>query len=509
MSLVTVILVAIAMLSLSSAPASAHAVLIGSSPVDGARLDSSPAKVTLTFDEPVRLVTGTATVISEDGTSVGAAPARVTSDGVTIEIPLRANLSTGSYTATWRVISADTHAVAGSITFGVGQDAHAPPPLPESMDQSLVVLSTVANGVLYTGFVLCLGVFIVCRTLWSWTLALTRTRIMIWTGWSAIWAATTAQLGIAVESSGQSWVFLVTRLVAAMAVGVLLDRSLAAARRHTKSPYTTSALVTAGGALATMVAATGHAGVGPAAWLAVIATTAHVLAMSIWLGGLLSLCVIVLPTHCTDNLRRWSVTATCCVGVLVITGAFQAWRQVRPVAALWSTGYGITLCIKLGAVLAMLVLAYVGRRRLTLTTLRRTVPLEAALGLAIVGITSVLVMQPPARTTYGPSVTISAPLVGGRHSEIRVAGTHRGTTSIEARALGPNGQVLTPHSIKATLSSTDANIAALPVEFLPDGNGTWRSSYAALPRAGVWTIQLTFDFGPADAQVSTASFRVW
>ncbi len=508
LSLVTAILGSLAVLSLSAAPANAHAVLVGSSPIDGSRLDSSPTEVSLTFDEPVRLVTDAAEVIGDDGASVGSGPARVSPDGVTVTIPLRPHLSQGGYTATWRVISADTHVVAGSITFGVGQNAHAPPTLPESGDQSFAVWSDLADGVLYVGLVLCLGVFIVCRTLWKWTLALTRTRVLIWTGLSAIWVATTAQLGIAIESSGQSWVFVVARLLAATAVGALLDRILAA-RRPDTSRYATVAVVVVAAALATTVAATGHASAGPAAWLAVIATTAHLLAMSIWLGGLLSLCVIVLPTLHTDNLRRWSLTATCAVCVLMLTGIFQAWRQVRPLAALWSTDYGITLCVKVSAVAAMLALAYAARRRLSPTMLRRTVPLEAALGVAVIAITSVLVTQPPARTTYGPAVTITAPIVDGGHSEIRVDSTRRGPTSIQARLIGRGGQILAPRAVTAKLSSADANIAALPVEFVPDGTDWWRSSYATLPRAGSWTAQITFVFGPTDARVTAASFRVW
>src|SRR5690606_14231969 len=75
---------------------------------------------------------------------------------------------------------------------------------------------------------------------------------------------------------------------------------------------------------------TGHANAsGP---LAFAATTLHVIAMTSWLGGLAML-FSVLPQHADDSptgtartLSRFSRVAMICVGVLVVTGTYQAWR---------------------------------------------------------------------------------------------------------------------------------------------------------------------------------------
>ena len=528
-ALLTAGIAALAMLGLSAAPAGAHAVLVASDPVDGARLQSGPAVVTLTFDEPVRLVPDAAQVIAADGAKVNVAPARIRSDGVTIEIPLPGHIPQGSYTATWRVVSADTHVVTGSISFGVGQDAHAPPVPPAQQARSVSLAANVIRGVLYAGLVLCLGVVIASRTLWPWTLALRRTRVLVRAGWTAIGLAIIGEFGVAIVRSHGGWagsvtlaavsdtmssrtgVLFVARALLIAALGFGAARTFSAssggAGAHRTPPSVVFSVAAVG--LAASVAVDGHAGVGPDAWLAVVATTAHLLAMSIWLGGLLCLSLIVLPSHHTDNLKRWSLTATGCVGVLILTGGYQAWRQVRPVAALWSTNYGVTLCIKLSGVAAMLVLAYLGRRRLKPATLRRTVPWEAALGAAVVVVTAILVAQPPARTTYGPAVAMTAPLEGGRYTEIHVDTTRRGPTSIEARVLGSGGKTVSPQSVTATLSSADANIAGLPVDFVEDRTGIWRSTYATLPRPGLWKLQLAVTFTAADAVVTTVAFRAW
>ncbi|SDY28715.1 CopC domain-containing protein [Modestobacter sp. DSM 44400] len=48
-------------------PASAHAVLVGTTPADGARLTAAPAEATVEFDGEVSLGAGYARVLGADG----------------------------------------------------------------------------------------------------------------------------------------------------------------------------------------------------------------------------------------------------------------------------------------------------------------------------------------------------------------------------------------------------------------------------------------------------------
>ena len=66
---------------------------------------------------------------------------------------------------------------------------------------------------------------------------------------------------------------------------------------------------------------------------------------------------------------KWKV-AFGCVAAVLLTGEYQAWRQVSPIESLWSTGYGMALCAKVFLVTLMAALAYLGRRRLTPERLR-------------------------------------------------------------------------------------------------------------------------------------------
>jgi copper transport protein len=533
---------AVVLLGLSAAPlANAHAVLVSSTPVDGTRLDTAPAEVTLTFDEAIELVPATAQVIAEDGTRVDTAAAHVSADGATVVIPLRANLPAGSYAAMWRVISADTHVVSGSISFGIRQDAHAPPAQAVDHARGLTIATEIAQGLVYLGLVLCLGVTFACAILWNWALKLARIRALIWSGWALTGCATVAQfLFEGPRALGMGWAkvtagaalyatlhsrtgeLLIVRAAVLLLVAVTV-RSII--RRATTEPghlarRRLTIFIASAVALAVTVAALGHAGAGDDSWLATPVTAAHLLAMAVWVGGLITLGVAVLPTrgapnttnadnaNNANNLRAWSLTAFGCVCVLILTGEYQAWRQVSPVEAMWSTRYGLTLTIKLALVVTMFALAIIARRRSTAERLRRTAPAEAALGVAVVVITTVLVSQPSARSTYGPPVTLSAPL-DTRSAAIHITTTRHGPTSIAVTTLDNHDRPVHASSVKGTLSSQDAHIAAWEVPFAPAPDEVWQSANAVVPRAGWWTLTLTVEFSTSQAIVTAAHFRAW
>lgn len=115
-------LLALASLALGAAPASAHASLIGSDPVDGATLASAPATVSFTFNEDIR---DPAYVVVDAGDQrVAEGQAEVDANVVTARVD--ADAVAGTWTAAYRVVSVDGHAVTGEITFDVAQGAAAP-----------------------------------------------------------------------------------------------------------------------------------------------------------------------------------------------------------------------------------------------------------------------------------------------------------------------------------------------------------------------------------------------
>jgi copper transport protein len=107
------------------AAAGAHAVVEETQPVRGAALDRAPAQVSVTFDEPVESSFGALRVFDSDGERVdGGDVLRPAGDAVAVR--LAGDLPDGPYTATYRVVSADSHPVDGGFVFTVGRSGGVP-----------------------------------------------------------------------------------------------------------------------------------------------------------------------------------------------------------------------------------------------------------------------------------------------------------------------------------------------------------------------------------------------
>lgn len=109
-------------------PVAAHTELTGSDPLDGAIVTVAPATVTLTFNETVQNFVPTVVVTGPDGQSYSTGEPIL--NGVTITTQLAALGPTGTYTAAYRIVSADDHPVTGQTTFGYAPPAAAPVPVP-------------------------------------------------------------------------------------------------------------------------------------------------------------------------------------------------------------------------------------------------------------------------------------------------------------------------------------------------------------------------------------------
>ena len=119
---------AVALLALALVPAvaSAHATLQETIPARGQKLDAVPAQVVFRFDEPVEAAFGALRVFDAQGNEVQTGEAfHPGGRGAEIAIRLKSGLGDGSYTATYRVVSADGHAISSGFVFAVG-DSTAP-----------------------------------------------------------------------------------------------------------------------------------------------------------------------------------------------------------------------------------------------------------------------------------------------------------------------------------------------------------------------------------------------
>jgi copper transport protein len=119
------VLVAVALLA--PALASAHARLEGTIPPQGATVETEPSAVVFEFDEPIEGNFGAVRVYDAEGNRVDKGDAfHPDGEGPKLGVHLEPGLPDGSYTATYRVVSADGHIVSSGYVFQVGKAGEAP-----------------------------------------------------------------------------------------------------------------------------------------------------------------------------------------------------------------------------------------------------------------------------------------------------------------------------------------------------------------------------------------------
>jgi methionine-rich copper-binding protein CopC len=119
-------LVAVLAVLVGGGPAAAHSDLASSDPEDGAVLAQPPTSVAFTFNESL-LPQGNAITLTDTASGQRLTVAAADVDGDTVSVPWPQAAPAGQYRAAYRVVSADGHPIAGSITFTVQAGASASP----------------------------------------------------------------------------------------------------------------------------------------------------------------------------------------------------------------------------------------------------------------------------------------------------------------------------------------------------------------------------------------------
>ncbi|WP_031106821.1 copper resistance protein CopC [Streptomyces sp. NRRL S-146] len=390
--------------------ASAHATMTRSDPADSTVLKTAPKQITLTFSESVSLSGGSLRVLSPknlrvDRGSVKHAPGKPN----TAQVMLAGKMPKGTYTVGWRAVSADSHPISGAFTFSIGRpSATTATVATESTDDTAAArLYDVGRYVAYGGLAVLIGVALFVLTCWPAASGLRPLRRLVQAGWATLAASTLFLLllrgpyetGRSLTSvfdlslmgqtiTGRSGLALLVRLVLLAAVGILLTRFGTRLAQLTDRPLSDAGVehvadqaverrrlgtvVQAVGALfavglALTWAAAEHASAGIQVPLAIPVSVLHLLAMAIWLGGLVALAVALYRAPAgtvvpVSVVARFSRLAFAAVVVLVATGLYQSWRQVGSLDALSTTEYGRLLALKAGAVVVVLMVASFSRQ---------------------------------------------------------------------------------------------------------------------------------------------------
>ncbi|MGW5650592.1 copper resistance CopC/CopD family protein [Streptomyces humi] len=282
-----------------------------------------------------------------------------------------------------------------------------------------------------------------------------------------------------------------------------------------------------------------------------------------------------------EVVTRFSRLAFTAVAVLVATGVYQSWRQVGSWQALSTTEYGRLLALKVVAVVLVLTAASFSRQwvdrivqdrateslpattaertRVTQTVgagassggdtaertsspdkspaspehaeppdapdfdrhrraLRRSVAVEAALGVVVLAITTLLTGTQPGRAAVASAAAVEAarePTArvamvpfdvgtpnGNGTVQITIASGRVGDNTVEAVVYGPDKGFVTVPELRLTLTQKAQRIGPLDAK-LTDRQGYWATDRLRLPLAGVWTLHVTVRVTDVD-QVTVA-----
>lgn len=140
----TALVAALALFAFGAAPASAHDVLIDTSPQDGAELTTTTDTIVLTFSNTVTEIGGKIRVAPADGEAVDG---DLTADGKNAVYTFEEPLANGEYTVSWRVVSSDSHPIEGTFEFTVNDPDNVPSTEPiENPDPTDSVSTSAGSG---------------------------------------------------------------------------------------------------------------------------------------------------------------------------------------------------------------------------------------------------------------------------------------------------------------------------------------------------------------------------
>lgn len=529
--------------------AAAHASLLDTDPAPGSVRAESPAQATLRFDESVSLPVNGAQLFDAAGRRL---PVTATAVDAAVTVALPSNLS-GTYVLAWRVVSADGHPVAGSLTFSVGQASpqlHAAPSA-GTTERTVVLPLALAQIALYAGLLLTLGLGV----FWGFVLPgppagrHLRDRIGALVPWTATAGAAGAvaglpltaidQQGLSVDAilSASTWLTAAPSTLGAAAV-VLTGLGLCVtAVRTSRVPRPVRPLLVIGVLLAALgPALTGHPRAVEPQWLMVTVDVLHVMTGGVWLGGLVALAITlpaarVRPAQAMAILARFSTLAAGVLALLVTSGTVLAWRILGSWENLFGTGYGRLLLAKIG--LAAVAAGLAGWNRFVLLprarsagpqrrpvdgaavepgriAIARVVRAEATVLALVLALTGFLVDQSP-RIEAAPAKVRSTGVNAGRLGDGLVAlaelvparvGQSRLRVQLQDSAGEPVEPVRAP---VVRIASTQVDLGE--VDLTSEAAGTW-SGPVVLPTTGQWRVQVSLRLSEFENPVTTLNLMV-
>jgi copper transport protein len=555
-------LVAVALWLTLPSSASAHAYLIKTVPAASGVLDTPPSTVQLTYDEAVEPRFAIISVTNANGKQeTTASVSRSPSDPDTLIVPLRPHLAEGWYLIYWRAISVDGHPVQGAFTYAVGPNPGPAPQFPvPSIDETATSANVlIARWVMFLSVMVAIGLFVlrffVARPLMS-RVPETNLRplsiafviasviglfaIPVYLDFSTAIDSLRSVFDVGalvplfrVTAFGRAYVDMIVcfgLFCIASWVTLWLDRP-ERRRRPIVALVSLTGGVLAAGAVLAVPGAAGHAGQTSPRGLSLFLDWLHLASGSVWIGGLLGLLVLwfaLSPARRVAGLAacvpRFSNVALPSVLALLATGIGATIIHMPTVDALWKTGYGQAIIVKIGILTAAIGLASINRLRSkprllaargdpevgapATRLLRRTLAGEAFLVAGAVftaALLSSLAPPPPAFAeqdaaiaSVGPGVVARTVNRAGYKLQVLVTPNKAAAPDSFALRITKNGQPLRGADVTLTFNHTEMQMPQQEYQLTETSPGVYSRAAPALVMVGKWALafQVTPKSGP-------------
>jgi copper transport protein len=554
------------MLAALPAAASAHATLEATTPARGAVVPAQPREVVFRFSESVEGNFGAVRVFDGAGARVDEGDAyHPAGAGSAIAVHLKPGLPQGTYTATYRVVSADSHVVSSGVVFSIGRATAAGATVSELLGRSdtgavTQVAFGAARALQYAAIGAGVGLLAFLVLVWLPALRAVGGEEADWAAAAAAFAARQRRMLTLVALLGALSALAAVVLEAATAAGITFWAAFepSVLREVAGTKFGTLWLAAAAAWLVIGVLARARLSVPafvlPAAFIVMVpalaghgttqdpvvvmlpANVVHVGSMALWVGGLAAL-LLVLPAATRElqgadrtrllsaALLRFSPLALGAVSVLLATGLIQSYVEIRHLDLVFDTPFGRAAFIKLCLLLVLVCFGAINRRanlpRLAQAAstgetpggagivLRRTLRAELALVLIVFGVTGALASYAPAISQVSGPVAITRD-IGPQELQLTVDPASAGPNTMHLylldRTTGAQFDGVQELTVQATQG--EKGIGPLDLQARKSGPGHYTILAAPLNAPGTWRLDVTMRVSEFDEYTTAADIDI-